>query len=132
LAALSTAVAAGAATTTAATDLPTQSSAYNAAWQPAPAGYVAPSNDGLGVAPGKIGHVWVIVLENHASNAAFTPLEGTENTYLQNLPSQGALLTHYYGIGHSSQDNYEALVSGQAPQADTQVRRCGGRRCTSR
>ncbi len=108
------------AATPAATDLPTQSSAYNAPWQPAPAGYVAPSNDGLGVQKGSIKHVWVIVLENHAYDSSFTPLEGTENSYLEDLPSQGALLTNYYGTGHSSLDNYLSMVSGQAPLADDQ------------
>ncbi len=103
-----------------ATDLPTQTSAYNSAWQPAPTGYVASANGGLGVSDGQIGHVWVIVLENHAYDASFTPLEGTENTYLQNLPSQGALLTNYYGTGHSSLDNYLSMVSGQAPVSDDQ------------
>jgi hypothetical protein len=105
--------------TTAATDLPTQSSAYNSAWQPAPSGYTAPSSDGFGGAS-KIGHVWVIVLENHAYDSSFTPLEGTQNTYLQQLPSQGALLTNYFGTGHSSLDNYLSMVSGQAPLPDTQ------------
>lgn len=104
-----------------ATDLPVQSSAYNAAWQSAPGGYVAPANDGLGVRPGSIGHVWVIVLENHAYEQSFTPLEGTQSSYLQQLPNQGALLTHYYGTGHSSLDNYVSMVSGQAPQADDQL-----------
>jgi hypothetical protein len=104
--------------TTTATDLPTQTSAYNAAWQPAPTGYTAPANDGLGVAPSKIGHVWVIVLENHAVNASFSPLEGTENSYLESLPSQGAFLTNYYGTGHSSADNYTSMVSGQGPVSD--------------
>jgi hypothetical protein len=102
------------------TDLPTASSAYNAAWQPAPAGYNTQSNDGLGVTSGQIGHVWVIVLENHAFNSNFTPLEGTQNTYEATLPSQGALLTNYYGTGHSSLDNYTSMVSGQAPLADIQ------------
>jgi hypothetical protein len=104
----------------AATDLPTTSAAYNAAWQAAPSGYTAPSYDGLGVSPGTVGHVWVIVLENHASEASFTPLEGTQSSYLQQLPDQGALLTHYYGTGHSSLDNYVSMFSGQAPQADDQ------------
>jgi hypothetical protein len=102
------------------TDLPTASSAYNAPWQAAPAGYSAPANDGLGVRTGQIGHVWVIVLENHAFNAGFTPLEGTQNSYEATLPSQGALLTNYYGTGHSSLDNYLSMVSGQAPLSDTQ------------
>jgi Phosphoesterase family len=102
------------------TDLPTASNAYNAPWQAAPAGYSSPSNGGLGVHPGQIGHVWVIVLENHSFNAGFTPLEGTQNTYEATLPSQGALLTNYYGTGHSSLDNYLSMVSGQAPVSDTQ------------
>jgi hypothetical protein len=107
-------------TVTTGTDLPTASSAYNAPWQAAPAGYSAASNDGLGVGSGQIGHVWVIVLENHSFNANFTPLEGTQNTYAAALPSQGALLTNYYGTGHSSLDNYISMVSGQAPVSDTQ------------
>jgi hypothetical protein len=107
-------------TATTGTDLPTASSAYNAAWQAAPAGYSAPSNDGLGVGSGQVGHVWVIVLENHSFNANFTPLEGTQNSYEATLPSQGALLTNYYGTGHSSLDNYQSMVSGQAPVSDTQ------------
>jgi len=107
-------------TPTTGTDLPTVSSAFNAAWQSAPAGYNTPSNDGLGVGKGQIGHVWVIVLENHAFNSGFTPLEGTENSYAATLPSQGALLTNYYGTGHSSLDNYVSMVSGQAPTSDDQ------------
>jgi hypothetical protein len=102
------------------TDLPTSSSAYNSAWQSAPAGYITPSNDGLGTTPGQIKHVWEIVLENHAFSSNFTPLEGTENSYAASLPSQGALLTNYYGTGHSSLDNYISLASGQAPMSDDQ------------
>lgn len=108
------------AATPVATDLPTQSAAYNSAWQPAPYGYQAPADDGLGTKPGQVGHVWVIMLENHAYSQSFTPLEGTQSSYLQQLPSQGALLTQYYGTGHSSLDNYVAATSGQAPQADDQ------------
>src|ERR1700722_5688047 len=81
--------------------------------------YVAPRSDGLGITPGKIKHVWMIVLENKSYDATFTGLNN--NNYLwQTLPSQGALLQNYYGTGHSSQDNYIALNSGQAPQTDTQ------------
>jgi len=75
--------------------------------------------DGLGIRPGKIKHVWLIVLENKAYDATFTGLNN--NTYLwQTLPSQGALLTNYYGTGHSSLDNYLSLASGQAPEPDDQ------------
>lgn len=82
-----------------------------------PAGYTAPANDGLGITPGKIKHVWVIIMENKSYDATFTGLNG--NSYLwQTLPEQGALLTNYYGTGHSSEDNYLSLVSGQAPISD--------------
>ncbi|MGO9898711.1 MAG: alkaline phosphatase family protein [Solirubrobacteraceae bacterium] len=76
-------------------------------------------NDGLGVQPGKIKHVWLIILENKSYDATFTGLNN--NTYLwQTLPSQGVLLNNYYGTGHFSLDNYISLVSGQATQPDTQ------------
>jgi hypothetical protein len=84
-----------------------------------PAGYKAPLNDGLGIAPGKIKHVWMIVLENKAYDSSFTGLNN--NTYLwQTLPAQGALLQDYYGTGHSSLDNYVSMASGQAPVTDDQ------------
>ncbi len=97
-------------TVTTGSDLPNQE----------PYGYKAPANDGLGVHPGQIKHVWVIVLENKAYNASWTPLEGTQGQYLSKLPAQGALLTNYYGTGHSSLDNYLSMVSGQAPVTDTE------------
>ena len=64
-----------------------------------------------------IGHVFVIVLEN----------ESSESTYLHNphpylgkvLQRQGTLLTNYYATGHVSLDNYIAMISGQAPNAQT-------------
>jgi hypothetical protein len=76
--------------------------------------------DGLGVAKGKIKHVWLIILENKSYDASFTGLN--DNTYLwQTLPEQGVLLKNYYGTGHFSLDNYVSLVSGQATQPDTQA-----------
>ncbi len=36
------------------------------------------------------------------------------------LPSEGAFIPNYYGIGHESLDNYIAMISGQAPNAETQ------------
>jgi hypothetical protein len=110
LACLAFSVSALANTVTTGSDLPDQ----------VPYGYHAPANDGLGVAPGAIKHVWVIVLENKAETASFTPLEGTQGQYLSELPSQGAFLTNYYGTGHSSLDNYISMVSGQAPVSDDQ------------
>ena len=76
--------------------------------------------DGLGVQPGKIKHVWLIILENKSFDATFTGLNN--NTFLwKTLPSQGALLKNYYGTGHFSLDNYVSMVSGQATQPDTQA-----------
>ena len=75
--------------------------------------------DGLGIAAGKIKHVWLIILENKSYDATFTGLN--HNTYLwQTLPAQGVLLKNYYGTGHFSQDNYISLASGQATESDTQ------------
>ena len=83
------------------------------------AGFSA-EHDGLGIQPGKIKHVWLIILENKSYDASFTGLNN--NTYLwQTLPSQGVLLKNYYGTGHFSLDNYVSLVSGQATQPDTQA-----------
>ena len=78
------------------------------------------ARDGLGIEPGKIKHVWLIILENKSYDATFTGLNN--NTYLwQTLPSQGVLLKNYYGTGHFSLDNYISMVSGQATQPDTQA-----------
>ena len=72
-----------------------------------------------GLAPGQIKHVWLIILENKSYDATFTGLN--QNSYLwKDLPAQGALLTNYYGTGHSSMDNYLSMVSGQAPSEDVQ------------
>jgi len=68
----------------------------------------------------KAKHVWYIIMENKSFDATFTGLNN--NTYLwKTLPSQGTLLTNYYGTGHYSQDNYTALVSGQSPLYDQQL-----------
>ncbi|MGZ4247957.1 MAG: alkaline phosphatase family protein [Solirubrobacteraceae bacterium] len=66
-----------------------------------------------------IHHVFVIVLENESASTTFGP--GSPAPYLsQTLRSQGAYLPKYYGIGHESNDNYIAMISGQAPNAATQ------------
>jgi Phosphoesterase family len=76
--------------------------------------------DGLGIQPGKIRHVWLIILENKSYDATFTGLNN--NTYLwKTLPAQGVLLKNYYGTGHFSLDNYISMVSGQATEPDTQA-----------
>ena len=65
----------------------------------------APGRDGLGIQPGKIKHVWLVILENKAYDATFTGLN--KNTYLwRTLPGQGVLVKNYYGTGHFSYDNY--------------------------
>ena len=72
-----------------------------------------------GLPAGAIQHVWLIILENKSYDETFTGLNN--NSYLwQTLPSEGVLLKNYYGTGHTSQDNYIALASGQGPEADTQ------------
>ena len=72
-----------------------------------------------GLKPGSIKHVWLIILENKSYDATFTGLN--QNSYLwKTLPKQGVLLKNYYGTGHFSMDNYLSLVSGQAPEEDTQ------------
>jgi phospholipase C len=65
-------------------------------------------------------HVFVIVLENQGYAATFG--NPTADPYLATtLPAHGALLTNYYGIGHESNPNYLAMVSGQAPNPQTQA-----------
>jgi phospholipase C len=72
-----------------------------------------------GLKSGSIKHVWLIILENKSYDDTFTGLN--QNSYLwKTLPKQGVLLKQYYGTGHSSMDNYLSLVSGQAPEEDTQ------------
>lgn len=66
-----------------------------------------------------IRHVFIIVLEN--KNYADTFNKSTQDPYLQKtLPKLGALLTHYYGTGHLSLDNYIAMISGQASTVATE------------
>jgi hypothetical protein len=66
----------------------------------------------------KIGHVFIIVLENESFDETFGPHSPAK--YLNGLAKQGALLKNYYGIGHFSLDNYLAMISGQAPNPVTQ------------
>ncbi len=65
-------------------------------------------------------HVWVIVLENQGYDATFG--SPASDPYLaRTLPSEGALVQDYYAIGHESNDNYIALVSGQPPNVQNQA-----------
>ena len=69
--------------------------------------------------PRKVGHVFIIILENESFVTTFS--KNSRAPYLAHtLPGQGAFLRRYYGIGHNSLDNYIALVSGQAPNIATQ------------
>jgi hypothetical protein len=64
-------------------------------------------------------HVFVVVLENQDYASTFGA--NSDAPYLaHDLTASGQLLTHYYGIGHASLGNYIAMVSGQAPDAQTQ------------
>ena len=65
----------------------------------------------------RIGHVFVIVLENEGFDTTFgTAAQQSPATQFlsQTLPSQGVLLSQYYGTGHVSLDNYIAMISGQS------------------
>jgi hypothetical protein len=80
-----------------------------------PGAAAAPMPAGAG-----IGHVFVLVLENEDYENSF----GADSpaAYLaKTLPAQGLLLPNYYGTGHNSLDNYISMISGQAPNADTQA-----------
>ncbi|MDX6604620.1 MAG: hypothetical protein QOF23_1129 [Solirubrobacterales bacterium] len=70
--------------------------------------------------PPRIGHVFVIVLENQSYESTFG--DPAADPYLaKTLPGRGALLENYYATGHESNDNYISLVSGQPPNADNQA-----------
>jgi hypothetical protein len=73
---------------------------------------------------GRIGHVFVIVLENEGFNTTFgaAAQQNPATQYLaQTLPSQGVLLSQYYGTGHVSLGNYIAMISGQSSTVQTHV-----------
>lgn len=67
-----------------------------------------------------IRHVFVLMLENQSFSVTFSA-ESPAPYLARTLPARGALLSRFYGIGHSSLPNYLALVSGQAPNQDTQL-----------
>jgi hypothetical protein len=67
-----------------------------------------------------IHHVIVLLLENQSDAVAFA--KNSPAPYLaRELAAKGARLPQYYAIGHASLDNYVALISGQAPNHDTQL-----------
>ncbi|WIG55716.1 MAG: Acid phosphatase [Rhodanobacteraceae bacterium] len=64
-------------------------------------------------------HVFVIILENEPFQVTFG--EHSPAPYLAHaLPKQGLLLTQYFATGHFSLDNYISIISGQAPNPETQ------------
>ena len=66
-----------------------------------------------------IRHVFVLVLENQSFERTFS--RHSPAPYLaRELPAQGAWLLNYYAIGHNSLGNYVAMISGQAPNEQTQ------------
>ena len=72
-----------------------------------------PASPALGIR-----HVFVIVIENEGFAKTFG---SNPNPYLgKTLPKQGTVLTQYYGIGHESNPNYIAMISGQAPNPMSQ------------
>ncbi|MEW1819445.1 alkaline phosphatase family protein [Arthrobacter sp. NPDC080031] len=81
---------------------------------PSPTSGSSPTNSPAPTAAaGKIGHVFVINLENQSYNKTWGP--DSPAPYLsQTLRSQGVLLTQYYGVAHHSNPNYLAQISGQA------------------
>jgi hypothetical protein len=66
-------------------------------------------------------HVFVIVLENSDFGTNFPSSGAPQAPYLaKTLTARGQLLTKYYGTSHVSLGNYISMVSGQAPNPDTQ------------
>jgi hypothetical protein len=67
-----------------------------------------------------IHHVFIIVLENESNATTFGA--GSPAPYLaQTLRAQGAYLPDYFATGHLSNDNYVAMISGQAPNLQNQT-----------
>jgi hypothetical protein len=74
---------------------------------------------GSGTSTPAIKHVWVITLENKSFDTTWGA--ASQAKYLnQTLKPQGAFLSNYFGIGHVSQGNYIAMMSGQPLDLSTQ------------
>jgi phosphatidylinositol-3-phosphatase len=65
-------------------------------------------------------HVFIIMLENEGYDRTFGAHADPHSYLAHALRDQGELLSNYYAIGHFSLDNYIALISGQAPNVETQ------------
>ncbi len=79
---------------------------------------IAPAIAPAAVPPVK--HVWLFMLENKSLPQTFVTGASRAPYLTRDLPSQGAFVPSFYGIGHSSLDNYIAQISGQAPAPQTQ------------
>src|SRR6476660_2516256 len=66
-----------------------------------------------------IKHVFVIVLENKDYDQSFGA-DSPAPYIAKTLPAQGQLLEQYFGTSHASLGSYISMVSGQAPNPDTQ------------
>ena len=69
--------------------------------------------------PPRIGHVWLINIENKSFDESYGP-DSAAPYLAKDLRSQGVLLEQYYGVAHLSLPNYIAQMSGQAPNLATQ------------
>lgn len=86
----------------------------------APGTYANPSDPKTTQAPRhKVGHAFVIALSTTSFNAAFGP--GSVAHYLsRTLRRKGTLLAGYRTLGRSELPDYLAMISGQAPNPDTE------------
>ncbi len=85
------------------------------------ASFVAAGTAAAAATPGSsVRHVFTIILENESASTTFGP--GSPAPYLaQTLRSEGAYVPNYHGTGHLSNDNYIAMISGQAPNIQNQT-----------
>src|SRR3954451_21167001 len=67
-----------------------------------------------------IKHVFVIVLENKDYDQSFAA-DSPAPYIAKTLPAKGQVLEQYFGTSHVSLGNYISLISGQAPNPDTQT-----------
>jgi|SRR5947209_8392579 len=81
------------------------------------AGLSSAASAATGLPP--IRHVFVIVLENKEFSEWYGPGRQYAPYLTGTLVNQGVLIPNYFGVGHSSADNYIAMVSGQPPTADS-------------
>ncbi len=65
-----------------------------------------------------IKHVFVLTMEN--KNFADTFGTSTQDPFLKDLATKGAMLNQYFGTGHVSLDNYIAMMSGQPSTTETE------------